>query len=146
MKTLIKIGVFILAITMFSCTNSLDKIQEKNKQMAEQLFMHFNNHDWEAMSKMYAKNALFKDPSFGNEPVTQTQDQIVKKYSELNQMFPNIKDEVMHIYPSGKNVIVVEFVSTGDSEDGFHLSLPISSILTIENGKFVKDYNYYDNF
>lgn len=115
-------------------------------QLVEQLFTHFNNHEWEKMAGLYVDSAEFKDPSFGNKTVRQSQNQIVKKYSELHQMFPDIQDKVFKMYPSGKQTIIVEFISSGNSIEGDKLSLPICSILTIENGKFVKDYNYYDDF
>jgi ketosteroid isomerase-like protein len=60
-------------------------------------------------------------------------------------MFPNIKDEVVQMYDSGNNVVVVEFVSTGTAPDGTKFKMPICTIFTIEKGKIAKDFTYYDN-
>lgn len=146
MKKIIKPLFIAIILIAFSCTNTEKNQQEANMKLVEQLFIHFNNHNWKGMASMYINSAEFKDPSFGNKTVIQTQDEIVQKYAELEQIFPNIKDSVVHVYPSGKNIVIVEFISTGDSKDGYKMSLPICSIITIKNGKFIKDYNYYDNF
>lgn len=118
----------------------------KNVDLINQYFEHFNNHDWEKMAEMYTETAEFKDPSLGQGIVAQTREQIVQKYSELNGIFPDLKDKVVQIYPSGENNVIVEFVSSGTASNGSEFELPICTIFTIENGKFVKDFTYYDNF
>ncbi|MCC9135486.1 nuclear transport factor 2 family protein [Pontibacter silvestris] len=111
-----------------------------------QYFEHFNNHDWATMSSMYSENADFKDPSLGQGIVKQSRELIVKKYEELSQIFPDIRDEVVNIYPSGDKHVVVEFISTGTAPDSSSFELPICTIFTIENGLITKDFTYYDNF
>ena len=94
---------------------------------------------------MYADSALFLDPSLGLKEVVQSKDSIVKKYSELEAIFPNIKDSVIRTYQSGSDVITAEFISIGTGLDSTKLFLPITTIFTIKNGKIVKDHTYYDN-
>jgi len=118
----------------------------KNMDLVNQYFEHFNNHDWKKMAEMYTETAEFKDPSLGQGIVKQTREQTAKKYSELNEAFPDLKDNVIQVYPSGENHIIVEFVSSGTAPDGSKFELPICTIFTIENGKIVKDFTYYDNF
>jgi len=72
--------------------------------------------------------------------------QIIEKYSELNKLFPNLHDQVIQMYPSGDNHIIVEFVSSGTAPDSSKFELPICTILTIENGMITKDFTYFDNF
>ena len=60
-------------------------------------------------------------------------------------MFPDIKDRIVNIYPSGDKHVVVEFISTGTAPDGTKFELPICTIFTIENGKITKDFTYFDN-
>ncbi|WP_115375932.1 nuclear transport factor 2 family protein [Adhaeribacter pallidiroseus] len=117
----------------------------KNMDVVKQYFEHFNNHDWEKMAEMYSETTAFKDPSLGQGIVKQTREQIAQKYSELNEAFPDLKDDVIQVYPSGENHIIVEFVSSGTAPDDSKLELPICTIFTIENGKIVKDFTYYDN-
>lgn len=114
-----------------------------NLAIAEKLFKHFNEHQWQDMATLYADSALFLDPSFGKEFVSKTRSETVAKYRELQQMFPDIHDAVTAMYTDGKTV-VVEFVSTGTAPDGTAFSLPIVSVLTVENGLIVKDATYYD--
>jgi ketosteroid isomerase-like protein len=98
------------------------------------------------MANMYTETADFKDPSLGQGIVKQTREQIVKKYEELSQAFPDVKDEVVSIYPSGDKHIIVEFISTGTAPDSSKFELPICTIFTFENGLIIKDFTYYDNF
>lgn len=144
MKTLF---VPIALICLIACnTPKQQNNSQLNEQLITQYYQHFNNHDWVKMANMYADTTEFKDPSLGQEIVTQTKEQTIKKYSELNTVFPNIKDEVVNIYPSDSNHIIVEFISTGTAADKSTFKLPICTIFTIKNGVITKDFTYYDNF
>ena len=95
---------------------------------------------------MYVPVSDFKDPSLGQGIVKQSRNQILEKYSALNELFPDLKDEIISIYPSGDKNVIVEFISSGTAPDGSKFQLPICTIFTIENGKITKDFTYYDNF
>lgn len=144
-----KILILLITLSLISCTNQSKTTTLKsteNEKLVKTYFEHFNNHDWKKMAEMYSETADFKDPSLGIDIVKQTQQQTIKKYSELNNVFPDLKDEVKAVYPSGDNHIVVEFISTGTAPDNSKFELPICTIFTIENGKITKDFTYYDNF
>lgn len=143
-----KIIVTLAAIIISaSCNNqNLQTMDTKNKDLVKQYFEHFNNHDWNKMAEMYSETAEFKDPSLGPGIVKQTREQIIQKYRGLNQVFSDIKDEIIQVYPSDNNHIIVEFISSGTAPDGSKFELPICTIFTMENGKIVKDFTYYDNF
>ena len=126
--------------------NAAQETKMDHQAFVTKYFDTFNKHDWTALSQMYAENAQFKDPSLGPNVVTQSRDAFVKKYTELSETFSDVKDEVVSIYPSGDNHVVVEFVSSGTAPDGSKFELPICTIFTIENGLITKDYTYYDNF
>jgi SnoaL-like domain len=138
------------SVAIFFFLNSCKENQEKSKYNADEIFVkkyfqHFNAHQWEDMANMYADTADFKDPSLGKEIVKQTKQQTIKKYQELATIFPNIKDDVVTIYPTVENQIVVEFISTGTGLEGKQFSLPICTIFTIMENKITKDFTYYDN-
>jgi ketosteroid isomerase-like protein len=118
----------------------------KNIELIKQHFTHFNNHDWEKMANMYAEPAAFKDPSFGPGVVTQTRTQTIEKYLEMSEMFPDLHDKVLQMYPSGEKHLIVEFVSSGTAPDGSKFELPICTIFTIKDGLIARDYTYFDNF
>ncbi|MEO6950138.1 MAG: nuclear transport factor 2 family protein [Ginsengibacter sp.] len=118
----------------------------KNEKIVNQYFDYFNKHEWTQMANMYAETVDFKDPSLGQGIVKQTRQQIIDKYSQLNGIFPDLKDKVIQIYPSGEQNVIVEFISTGTAPDGSKFELPICTIFTIENGIITKDFTYYDNF
>ncbi|MBD1208248.1 MAG: nuclear transport factor 2 family protein [Ignavibacteria bacterium] len=138
----------MLLLVFVSCktnqSSELSKTQEDNISIAKQVYTYFNKHDWQGMAGLYKEPAEFKDPSFGQEAVMQTRKQIVEKYKGLESMFPDVKDEIVNVYPSGEKNVIVEFISTGSNNDGTRWKLPICTIFTIESGKIVKDYNYYD--
>ena len=136
--------ILLLLITLFSRNNSSNQ-SSQNQTIVKQLYEYFNNHEWQKMADLYVEITDFKDPSFGTEITKQTRQQTVQKYAEMFKMFPDIKDEVVQMYDSGNNIVVVEFISTGTAPDGTKFKIPICSIYTIENGKIVKDFTYYDN-
>ncbi len=138
--------IFVVSFT--SCTqNSGDSgAADKNNEIVERYFEHFNNHNWQKMAEMYAETAEFKDPSLGEGIVKMTRAEMIAKYSELNEIFPNIHDKVIQTYPSGEKNIIVEFVSSGTAPYNIKFELPICSIFTIENEKIIKDFSYFDNF
>jgi hypothetical protein len=114
------------------------------KKAAEKVFKYFNEHDWEKMANCYDSSALFLDPSFGKEPLSQTRSQIINKYTRLNKTIPDIHDSITQIITE-KNIAVIQFVSTGTLPNGSKLKLPICSILTFKDGLVIKDFTYYDN-
>lgn len=139
--------VFIVLTTLIACNNQKQvNMATENEKLVNQYFEHFNNHDWTKMTNMYVDTVDFKDPSLGQGVVKQTRQQIIDKYSELNNIFPDLHDHVLQVYPSGDRHVIVEFVSSGTAPDGSKFGLPICTIFTIENGMIIKDYTYYDNF
>jgi ketosteroid isomerase-like protein len=136
--------IFILAVLFL--LSACNKQQEENKKLVQQYFEYFNSHNWNKMAAIYSDTADFKDPTLGQGIVKQTRKQILEKYSELNKIFPNLKDEITAMYPSGDNNIVVEFTSSGIAADSSKFELPICTIFTIENGLITKDFTYFDNF
>jgi ketosteroid isomerase-like protein len=144
MKKLILL--FILISILFSCNSENNKTTQINEQLIKQYFDHFNKHEWAKLGAMYTENADFKDPTLGQGVVKQTRQQTIQKYEELNQIFPNLHDEIVGIYPSGDKHIIVEFVSSGMAADNSKFELPICTIFTIENGLITKDFTYFDNF
>lgn len=136
-----------VTLLLISCKNSKpNNMNTDNEKLVHQYFERFNKHDWKAMAAMYSDTADFKDPSLGQGVVKQTREQTITKYTELGKTFPDVHDEVLNIYPSGNNHIIVEFVSTGTAPDGTKFALPVCTIFTIENEVITKDFTYYDNF
>ena len=142
------IAFFFVAFTLLSCSdqNGQNRITADNEKLIKQYFNYFNQHDWIKMANMYAETADFKDPALGKGIIKQTREQIIKKYGELSQLFPDLKDEVVSIYPSGNKHVIVEFISRGTAPDSSKFELPICTVFTIENGLITKDFTYYDNF
>jgi ketosteroid isomerase-like protein len=142
-------SIFYSALaTLFlsACTKGNQSEQANNEAFVKTYFDHFNKHDFKKMARMYADTANFKDPSLGQGIVKQTRQQTIEKYTELVKIFPDLHDHVVQLYPSGKNTIIVEFISSGTGPDNVKFELPICSILTIENGLITKDFTYFDNF
>ena len=136
---------------VFSCKQNEEKViisesnSANNEKVAKELFVHFNNHDWQKMADLYIENAEFKEPASGMVAHQKSKDMIIKEYSELQNQFPDVQDSVVAVYPSGDKNVIVEFVSKGILPDQSKFELPICTIFTIENGKITKDYTYFDN-
>jgi predicted SnoaL-like aldol condensation-catalyzing enzyme len=147
MKKVLLLFVSVLLICS-SCKNKSSLIgkTDENQKLLTAYFKHFNNHNWNQMAKMYVPNPEFKDPSLGQGVVKQSRQQIVKKYTELAAIFPDVRDSIVNMYSSGDQHIIVEFISKGTAADKSKFELPICTIFTVENGLIAKDYTYYDNF
>ncbi|NJM24870.1 MAG: nuclear transport factor 2 family protein [Bacteroidia bacterium] len=128
---LLTIGLVVCACTARS----------NNTATAQKIFDAFNAHDWERMMSFYDDDARFEDPAYKQAVTPQ---QVARHHADLEQMFPDIKDSVVHMYGFG-NVVVVEFISTGTASDGQAFSLPICTVLEFDNGRVVRDATYYDN-
>ncbi|WP_103070224.1 nuclear transport factor 2 family protein [Aquimarina sediminis] len=146
MKNLYFLIFILVAVSCKENKGLKTKGTNKNIELVRQYFLHFNSHNWEEIAGMYVENAEFRDPSLGQGVVKQSRKQIIKKYDELNQVFPDIHDRIIKIYPSGNEHMIIEFVSTGTAPDGSKFELPICTVFTIKNGKITKDFTYYDNF
>lgn len=146
------IAIAITVVTLAACQSKETEHQvpvshnAANETLVKQYFDHFNGHDWEKMAAMYTDSAEFKDPSLGQGIVKQSHQDIIKKYGELQQMIPDVRDSVIATYPSGDNHIVVEFISKGTAPDKTTFELPICTVFNIEHGKISKYFTYYDNF
>lgn len=140
-----------LSFFVFSCKQNEEKViisesnSANNEKVAKELFVHFNNHDWQKMADLYIENAEFKEPASGMVAQKKSKTQIVKEYTALQQQFGDVKDSVVAVYPSGDKNVIVEFVASGTLPDKSRFQLPICTIFTIENGKITKDYTYFDN-
>lgn len=134
--------VVLIAIGCTSKTESAD--EAKNVAVANALFDAFNKHEWEAMAGYYAEPASFLDPSFGSAYVSKSRAEVAAKYKSMEDLFPDIHDEVVGVYPSADKV-TVEFISSGKASDSVSFTLPIITVLTIKDGLITKDATYYDN-
>jgi ketosteroid isomerase-like protein len=137
--------ILFCLLFVFACQKEKNQAVE-NEKLIRSFFENFNKHDFKKMAMMYVENAEFKDPGLGKGIVKQTREQTAKKYQELNNVFPDIHDEIQNIYPSGDKQIIVEFISSGTALDKSKFELPICTIFTIENGMITKDFTYFDNF
>lgn len=118
---------------------------EENEKLIRQFYTHFNRHEWPQMAALYSDQPAMKDPSLGIHVLTMSRADIIKKYTELQQVFPDIHDSIIRIYHS-ENHVIVEFESRGTASDSTTFRLPICTIFEIKQGKIVSDYTYYDNF
>ena len=117
-----------------------------NIELVNRYFYYFNHHEWEKMSNMYVNFAEFKDPSLGQGIFKQSHKQVLMKYQQLNELFSDIHDKIIKVYPSGKDNVIVEFTSSGTAPDGSKFELAICTIFTFKDGLIIKDFSYFDDF
>lgn len=136
-----KIFLMLLLLTSLACTTSID-VEKENEKAIRKLFESFNQHNWQAMADCYEDTATFLDPSFGVESVRLTKADIVKKYEDMENQIPDIRDSVLAIVAK-EDQVWVEFISKGKINDSIQLYVPIATHFTLKNGKVIKDNTYY---
>jgi len=135
--------VLLIFLAFISCQTPTSKPDDNARATATAMFEAFNQHDWSRMASYYAEDADFLDPSFGKEYVKQSREELAKKYADMQQMFPDIKDDITAVHAAGETV-VVQFTSHGTASNGSSFQLPIVTLLTFRNGLIVRDATYYD--
>lgn len=106
------------------------------ESVARGVFEAFNAHDWAKMEAYYADSVILQDPAYPGGKIGKA------GMTDFYRSVPDIHDEVKTLFTSG-NQAVIEFVSTG-TIDGAPFELPICTVLTVENGKVIRDNTYYD--
>jgi len=137
---------FIILLIGIGCTETAsEKTDSANtRKIVDEYFAHFNQHEWSALANMYSDSSESKDPSLGADTEIQSREDIEGRYQQLSGILPDLKAQVLNVYPSGNNHIITEFISTGTGPDGQEFKLPICTIFEIRDGLIVKDYSYYD--
>src|SRR5688500_4110821 len=133
MKTILYLG----ALLLLACgTQDASKDTDETLRTAKAVVDAFNKHDWEKMESLYADSVKLEDPAYPGGKTGEA------GMTDFYPAVPDVYDSVRNILVQG-NTAVVEFVSTG-TINGDKFSLPICSVLTIENGLVVSDRTYYD--
>ncbi|NCD69628.1 nuclear transport factor 2 family protein [Mucilaginibacter agri] len=138
-------SLIIVSLMLAACEqhDTRTETNARNEQAARGMFDAFNQHSWDKMAGYYVDTARFLDPSFGQQYVAKTRKETAAKYRQMQQMFPDIHDELKSVTASGDKVFV-EFVSSGSAK-GQKWTLPICTILTFKSGLIISDATYYDN-
>jgi hypothetical protein len=139
MLNTMKKSVYLVAMILTACTSpqtSTSSEAEETRRVAAAIFEAFNAHDWDRMESYYADSVQLQDPAYPGGKTGKAG--MTSFYASV----PDIHDAVQNIYVQG-NIACVEFISTG-TMNGQKFSLPICTVLTIENGLVIRDNSYYD--
>ena len=141
---------FLLSVLFFiqySCVNnSKIDVVENNIEIAKKSFAAFNALNWEKQASYFSDTCKYLDPSYGDTHVVKSRTEKIEKYRKMEEMSPDIKDEITSIFGVGEKV-VIQFISSGTAktkQGDYKWSLPICCVFTIQNGLIVKDETYYN--
>lgn len=145
MNRIIHLGLLWLT-ALVSCNNVESNLVNQNIEIAKKSFAAFNRHDWEEQASYFSDTCKFLDPSYGDQHVTVNRKNKIAKYSKMEEMSPDIRDDITSIFGVGDKV-VIQFVSSGtaQTEEGdYKWRVPICCIFTIKDGLIVVDETYYN--
>ena len=112
------------------------------RDTADKLFAAFNRHDIDAMIKLYAADAEIISPD--HQKTLHGPEGARAIYAPLFAQFPDLHDRVVTMTAQDHR-IAVEFVSTGcAAPPNKCFELPIASVLTLRDGRIVRDVSYFD--
>ncbi|PXV61401.1 SnoaL-like domain-containing protein [Dyella jiangningensis] len=104
------------------------------------MFDAFNRHDAGAMAGLYASDARLSSSDFCSPRAGRAE--VMRTYRELFAAFPDIRDDIEQVVVQG-NQVAVRFVARSQAT-GKPLRLPISTFLTVEQGRIVSDDSTFD--
>jgi ketosteroid isomerase-like protein len=134
MKKLLYLGA--VAVACGAPQPSRTETENKTREIVSQVFEAFNAHDWARMESLYSNNVKLQDPAYPGGRTGKTG--MTNFYRSVNDIHDTVSSIVVE-----NNVAVVEFVSTG-TINGEKFSLPICTVLVVENGQVIEDRTYYD--
>jgi predicted SnoaL-like aldol condensation-catalyzing enzyme len=111
-------------------------MDDETRRVATSVFDAFNTHDWKGMESLYSDSVKLQDPAYPGGKTGKA------GLTDFYRSVPDIYDSLVNIAVDG-NIATVEFVSTG-TVNGEKFTLPICTVLVIENGLVVSDRTYYD--
>jgi len=120
---------------------------ENNIEIAKKSFAAFNAHNWEEQAGYFSDTCQYLDPSYGDIHVVKSRIEKIEKYSKMEEMSPDIKDEITSIFGIDDKV-VIQFNSSGTAKTDqgvYKWSLPICCVFTFKDGIIIKDETYYTN-
>src|SRR5205814_1232501 len=134
------VGIAMAASALTAC--AINKEQTSAKGVVEERFAAVRRHDVDAITALYATNAVETSPGFCHERVGQ--DGVRRTYTELFQAYPDISDDVIVTVVDGDRV-AVQFVARSRRPDGTVLfEVPLANFLTVRNGLITRDETYFD--
>ena len=140
-------ALFLLfALTQISCSNHEMDLVDQNIEIAKKSFAAFNAHNWEEQAGYFSDTCQYLDPSYGDTHVVKSRIEKIEKYQKMEEMSPDIKDEITSIFGAGDKV-VIQFISSGTAKTDqgeYTWSLPICCVFTFKDGLIVKDETYYN--
>lgn len=107
-----------------------------------QKFAAFNQHDADAIERLYAADAALHSPDYpnlsGNKPIADT-------YRKIFAMIPDARDDLTSLERVG-NHVYAQFVMTGHvgGAQDKPISVRLMSVYTIGNDRITEDDTYYD--
>ncbi|HKI79488.1 MAG TPA: nuclear transport factor 2 family protein [Ignavibacteriaceae bacterium] len=141
-------NIILLFVVLFlsSCANKENNVVLENIEISKKSFAAFNRHDWEKQAGYFSDTCQYLDPSYGDKHVVKSRAEKIAKYSKMEEMSPDIKDEITSIFGVDDKV-VIQFISSGTakSDQGdYEWSLPICCVFTFKDGLIIKDETYYN--
>ena len=104
-------------------------------------FRMIERADYDSLKTMFADNAIFKFTAV----MLNGRKEIIDGYRGFLGSIEGYRVDILHIWRTGENVIIVESVASGKNIDvpsGF--KVPMVSIFELENGKIKEQRDYFD--
>jgi hypothetical protein len=131
-----KKSLYLSVLVLCACGTGSSIMDDETRRVATSVFDAFNTHDWKGMESLYSDSVKLQDPAYPGGKTGKA------GLTDFYRSVPDIYDSLVNIAVDG-NIATVEFVSTG-TVNGEKFTLPICTVLVIENGLVVSDRTYYD--
>jgi len=113
-----------------------------NQKLVEESFDCFNKHEWEKIPDLCTDVAKIGDPSIAKLLVKQGKEKIMERHLKLGFIYPNFKNDIVHIYNLGDPHTIIKVLSPGIAIYGSKFILPFCVTYTTKRGKITKKKHY----
>lgn len=142
MKAAAIILVFLQAFGAVATATAAPSVDAKFSDPVRQKFVAFNQHDVDAIERIYARDATLRSPDY---PSLTGNAQIADTYRKIFAAIPDAQDKLETLETSS-NHVYAQFVLTGhfNGAQDKPVSVRIISVYTVKNGRIIDDATYYD--
>jgi steroid delta-isomerase-like uncharacterized protein len=145
---LLPICVVVLGLVCAGCTSSSTRQLEENKALIRRVMEEMEKQNWAAFMELHTPDFVLHTPS---SPKPMKRDEFEKSMRIMYALFPDFSPTIEDIIAEGNKVVIRETCRgtnkgefMGTPATGKEMTLPVTIIFRIADGKIAEAWEAYD--